>query len=203
MKIEKMIAANRADCSGCAACANICPRNAIEMTRDVEGFAYPKINPELCIKCGRCDATCPALNFKAKIFDAFPKTFAAIHIDETIRRHSSSGGAFTALSEIILRNGGVVFGAAFDENWHVFHKAARTLDELENLRGSKYVQSQIGDVYRQVKDALKSSKVLFSGTSCQCAGLKHFLGSDPENSLPRRAVACRLGTLYRRICSCS
>lgn len=183
MKIEEMIATNRADCSGCEACANICPRNAIEMTRDDEGFVYPKINPELCIKCGRCDATCPALNFKKTNIDVFPATFVAIHPDEKILRHSSSGGVFTALSEIILRNGGIVFGAGFDKNWHVFHTAARTLDELENLRGSKYVQSQIGDVYRQVKAALQTSKVLFSGTPCQCAGLKHFLGGDHENLL--------------------
>ena len=183
MKIEEMTKANRADCSGCEACANICPKNAIEMTRDAEGFAYPKINPELCIKCGRCDATCPALNFKAKTVDAFPETFVAIHPDKKILRHSSSGGAFTALSEIILHDGGIVFGASFDKNWHVIHTSAKNLDELENLRRSKYVQSKIGDVYRQVKDALKDKKVLFSGTPCQCAGLKHFLGSDPENLL--------------------
>ena len=183
MRIEEMIAARRADCSGCEACANICPQNAIEMTRDAEGFAYPKINPALCIKCGRCDATCPALNFKEKIPVALPKIFAAVYDDDKIRRHSSSGGIFSALSEIILQNGGVVFGAAFDKNWRVIHTAAQNFDELENLRGSKYVQSQIGDVYRQVKDALRSTLVLFSGTPCQCAGLKHFLGSDPDNLL--------------------
>ena len=183
MKIEEMIAANRADCSGCEACANICPKNAITMTRDAEGFVYPKINLDLCIKCGRCDKTCPALNFKKKEITAFPTTFVAIHPDNKILRHSSSGGVFTALSEIILNSGGVVFGAGFNRNWHVLHTKARTLDELENLRGSKYVQSRIGDVYRQVKDALKYQKVLFSGTPCQCAGLKHFLGKDYENLL--------------------
>ena len=183
MKIDEMISVNRADCSGCEACANICPKKAVTMTRDAEGFAYPKIDSDRCIKCGRCDAICPALNFTAKTVDAFPKTFAAVNPDEKIRRHSSSGGVFTALSEIILRGGGVVFGAAFDKNWHVFHKAARTLDELEDLRGSKYVQSRIGDVYRQVKNALKSTSVLFSGTPCQCAGLRAFLGKDYDNLL--------------------
>ena len=183
MKIEDMIFAKRADCSGCEACANVCPRNAITMRRDAEGFAYPTINRALCIGCGKCDAVCPALNFAKKISDALPKVFAAVNPDEKIRRHSSSGGAFTALSEIILRGGGIVFGAAFDENFHVKHTAVETLDELEKLRGSKYVQSQIGDVYRQVKDALKSRQVLFSGTPCQCAGLKNFLGGDNENLL--------------------
>lgn len=183
MKIEEMIKANRADCCGCEACANICPKNAIEMVRDAEGFAYPRINPERCIKCGKCDATCPALNFKANLPDAFPKTFVATHNDAKVLRHSASGGAFTAFSEIILREGGVVFGAGFDKNWSVCHSAARTLDELENLRRSKYVQSRIGEVYRQVKEELKTRKVLFSGTPCQCVGLKHFLGGDHENLL--------------------
>lgn len=183
MKIEEMIVANRADCSGCAACANICPKNAITMTRDTEGFAYPKINPELCIKCGKCDATCPALNYVKNSPTDFPTTFVATYDNDKILRYSSSGGIFTALSELVLNDGGIIFGAAFDKNWHVFHTSARTLDELENLRGSKYVQSQIGDVYRQVRDALKSKKVLFSGTPCQCAGLRHFLGGDHENLL--------------------
>ncbi|MBR4643391.1 MAG: Coenzyme F420 hydrogenase/dehydrogenase, beta subunit C-terminal domain [Selenomonadaceae bacterium] len=183
MKIEEMIAANRADCSGCEACANICPKNAITMIRDAEGFAYPKIDSELCIQCGRCDATCPALNFTKKTVTELPPTFTAIYDNDKILRHSSSGGMFTALSEIVLRNGGVVFGAGFDKNWHVLHTSARTIDELENLRGSKYVQSQIGDVYRQVKEALKSTSVLFSGVPCQCAGLKHFLGKDYDNLL--------------------
>ena len=183
MKIEEMIDANRADCNGCEACANVCPMNAIEMIRDDEGFAYPKIDRELCDKCGGCDAVCPALNFKKNFPDALPKAFAAIHTDEKIRRYSSAGGVFSALSEIILRDGGVVFGASFDEKFHVRHTCARTLDELKNLRGKKYVQSQIGDVYRQVADALQSSKVLFGGTPCQCAGLKNFLGADFDNLL--------------------
>lgn len=183
MKIEDMIFANRADCSGCETCSNVCPRNAIQMRRDAEGFAYPAVNRELCIGCGKCDAVCPALNFKKKSADILPKVFAAINRDEKIRRHSSSGGVFSALSELVLRGGGVVFGATFDENFHVKHAAAKSLDELERLRGSKYVQSQIGDVYRQVKAALESKQVLFSGTPCQCAGLKNFLGGDNENLL--------------------
>lgn len=183
MKIEEMIAAKRADCSGCEACANICPKKAITMTRDAEGFAYPKIDPELCIRCGKCDATCPALNFKPKTVEALPPTFTAIYDNDKVLRRSSSGGVFTALSEIILSEGGIVFGAGYDKNWHAVHTSAKNLDELENLRGSKYVQSKIGDVYRQVKSTLKSTKVLFTGTPCQCAALKHFLGGDPENLL--------------------
>lgn len=179
-----MILKKISDCCGCEACANICPKNAITMVRDDEGFAYPKINPELCIKCGRCDATCPSLNFHEKLPDKLPKVFVAINPDEKVRRHSSSGGVFSALADIILNDGGIIFGAGYDENWRVVHTQAENFDELKNLRGSKYVQSQTGDVYRRVKNELvKGRKVLFSGTPCQCVGLKSFLGKDFENLL--------------------
>lgn len=184
MKIEDMISKNRADCSGCSACANVCPQNCISMLRDDEGFSYPKINHEVCISCGKCEKVCPALNFKQTMPDKLPEVFAAIHPDEKVRRHSSSGGAFTALSEIILTAGGIIFGAGFDKNWRVVHTSAENFDELENLRGSKYVQSQIGDVYKRVKVELENNRqVLFSGTPCQCAGLKNFLGKDYDNLL--------------------
>lgn len=190
MKIEKMIAANRANCTGCEACANVCPRSAIKMIRYGEGFLYPKINPTLCVKCGRCDEVCPTLNFVKTFPEELPKVFAAINPDEKVRRHSAAGGAFTALSEIILREGGVVFGAGFDKKFHVLHTCAHNLDELKNLRGTKYVQSRIGDVYRQVKEALKSTKVLFSGTPCQCAGLLSFLGDDEHENLLTVDLIC-------------
>ena len=181
MKIEEM---KRADCCGCEACANICPKNAISMVRDAEGFSYPKINQEKCIHCGRCDKVCPSLNAREVFPEKFPMIFVAIHPDAKVRRHSSSGGAFTALSEKILNEGGIIFGAGFDENWHVKHMAAENFDELENLRGSKYVQSEIGDIYKRVKSELENGrKVLFSGVPCQCAGLKNFLGKDYENLL--------------------
>ena len=184
MKIEDMISNNRADCSGCSACANICPKNCISMERDAEGFAYPQINHEVCIQCGRCEKVCPALNFKPIMPDKLPEVFVAVYPDEKVRRHSSSGGVFTALSELVLSTGGIIFGAVFDENWRVIHTSAENLDELENLRGSKYVQSQIGDVYKRVKVELENNrKVLFSGTPCQCAGLKSFLGKDYDNLL--------------------
>lgn len=184
MKIEDMISKNRADCSGCSACANVCPQNCIAMLRDDEGFSYPKINHEICISCGKCEKVCPALNFKPAMPDKLPEVFAAIYPDEKVRRHSSSGGAFTALSELILNNGGIIFGAGFDKNWRVIHTSAENFDELENLRGSKYVQSQIGDIYKRVKVELENNRqVLFSGTPCQCAGLKSFLGKDYDNLL--------------------
>ena len=184
MLLEDMISNHRADCSGCSACENICPKNCISMARDSEGFAYPKINHEVCISCGKCDKVCPALNFKPTMPDKLPDAFVAIYPDEKVRRHSSSGGAFTALSELVLSTGGIIFGAGFNENWQVVHTSAENPDELENLRGSKYVQSQIGDVYKRVKAELeKGRRVLFSGTPCQCAGLKSFLDKDYDNLL--------------------
>ncbi len=184
MKIENMISEKRSNCCGCESCANICPQNAISMVRDAEGFSYPKINQEKCIKCGRCDRVCPSLNAREVPVKILPQVLVAIHPDEKIRRHSASGGAFTALSELILNEGGIIFGAGFDEKWHVKHMAAENFDELENLRGSKYVQSQIGDIYKRVKSELETGrKVLFSGVPCQCAGLKNFLGKDYENLL--------------------
>ena len=184
MTLEEMISKKRADCTGCSACKNICPKNCITMERDAEGFLYPKINRDECINCGRCEKVCPALNFKATMPDTLPDVFAAIYPNDKVRRHSSSGGAFTALSELVLEDGGIVFGAGFDKNWRVVHTAAENLDELENLRGSKYVQSEIGDVYKRVKAELETGRqVLFSGTPCQCAGLKSFLGKDYDNLL--------------------
>ena len=181
MKIEEML---RSACCGCESCANVCPQNCITMTQDAEGFFYPKINHENCIKCGRCESICPSLNAREVLPQKLPIIFVAINPNEKIRRHSSSGGAFTALSEKILNDGGIIFGAGFDENWHVKHMAAENFDALENLRGSKYVQSRIGNIFKRVKAEVESGrKVLFSGTPCQCAGLKNFLGKDFENLL--------------------
>ena len=154
------------------------------MKRDEEGFEYPKIDKNICVECGKCDSVCPSLNFVEKVFNKVPAVYFAINTDEKIRRHSSSGGVFSALSKIILDDGGIVFGAGFDEKFHVSHKSAENFDELENLRGSKYVQSRIGNIFKQIKKNLKRNrKVLFSGTACQCAGLKSFLGRDFENLL--------------------
>ncbi len=181
MKIEEL---KHSDCCGCESCANICPQNCISMVRDAEGFSYPKINHEKCIKCGKCEKVCPSINARENFPAQIPPILVVINPDEKVRRHSSSGGAFSAFSELILKDGGIIFGAGFDENWHVKHMSAENFDELENLRGSKYVQSKIGDIYKRVKSELESGrKVLFSGVPCQCAGLKNFLGKDYENLL--------------------
>lgn len=164
-------------CCGCYACYNICPKNAIEMKVDEKGFKYPFVNKDKCINCGLCEKVCPIIN-KTKI-DIEPKAYACINNDDKIRSESSSGGVFTLLAENILSKAGVVFGAAFDENMNVKHFMVDKLEDLYKFRGSKYVQSQIGDTYKLAKSELEKDKyVLFTGTPCQIEGLKAYLMKD-------------------------
>ena len=172
--------ASRADCTGCGACAAGCPAGAIAMVRDREGFAVPKADLSLCVHCGRCTSICPILHPLEK--GAAPAVFAAWNRDDTVRRDSTSGGVFSALAEYVLEGGGVVFGAAMDAKQHLRHIACFRKEDLRYLRGAKYVQSDLGDAYPEVKKWLKTGrKVLFSGTPCQVDGLYRYLGSRPEN----------------------
>jgi coenzyme F420-reducing hydrogenase beta subunit len=177
-------------CTGCAACVAICPSDSITMQADVEGFQQPEINLPTCTDCDVCRQTCP-VNQKAPSIEqnteaggeVFPKVFAAWHLNENIRRESSSGGIFTALAENILTKGGIVAGAAFDNKLEVRHILVDAVTALYRLRGSKYVQSEISpDIYRNIREVLKLDRlVLFSGTPCQVAGLYAFLGKDYQN----------------------
>lgn len=168
-------------CSGCSACAQACPQNAITMTCDEQGFLYPSIDFEKCTNCGICRKLCPCAN-KNEDDGKNPETYYVINNNQDIRLNSSSGGVFTALAESILENKGVVFGAAFDDEFNVVHKACQTIDELASLRGSKYVESKIGDSYKQAKELLeKGIKVLFTGTPCQIGGLYAYLKKDYDN----------------------
>lgn len=171
-----------AHCSGCAACCNGCPVDAITMEPDSLGFLQPQINEKICIDCGRCKDICPGLQAKntEESVKEFPLCYAAKGSDE-LRQKSSSGGAFTLLAQEILRRGGIVFGAVMGTDLTVYHTAARNEDELAGMRKSKYVQSTVGYTYRDVKNALDEGRdVLFSGTPCQVAGLYAFLGEKPK-----------------------
>ncbi len=171
---------DKRDCSGCTACANICPKSCIQMKPDKEGFLYPEVDESQCVKCNACDTACPILNPVAEKKD-IQKAYLVQHRDEKVRLDSSAGGAFTAIATVILQKGGVVFGAAYDENFHVKHNYVETVDELNKFRNSKYVQSEIGDSFRLVKDFLQKGRwVCFSGTPCQIEGLSKFLRKSYE-----------------------
>lgn len=168
---------NKIDCCGCTACKHICPTKAITMEKDVEGFLYPKINQELCIDCGLCKKVCAFQNGYDKSRNLeVPFVYAAKHMDEKVRMSSTSGGAFTAISDYVLDKGGVVYGAAFDEDMNVVHQIASTKNERDKFKGSKYVQSDLKNTFSEIKSLLEYQKyVLFTGTPCQTAGLKSFL----------------------------
>ena len=173
---------NKKDCCGCSACANACPKNCISMVEDNEGFLYPKVNQDVCINCGLCEKTCSIKNPIEE--QANPEQKAALfqHKDARILAESTSGGFFTALSTWILEKGGVVFGAAYDENLVIRHCYIENIEDLKLFRNSKYAQSVIGDCFRQVKDFLNKGRwVCFSGTPCQQEGLHRFLRREYEN----------------------
>lgn len=165
------------ECAGCYACVSICPREAIQMRTDDEGFWYPYVNQTECVHCNLCDAACPIKTQVSPHKEKNVAAYAAMNKAPQIRIESSSGGVFSALAESIISEGGVVFGAAFSDDLHrVFHKAVDSIEALSTLRGSKYLQSSIGDAYGQAKKYLESGRpVLFTGTPCQIAGLYTYL----------------------------
>lgn len=170
-------------CNGCHACLNTCPQKCIHMVQDVEGFLYPEVNKSACISCGKCDMVCPILNNNICNQDALQIGYAAYNKDTDIRLKSSSGGIFTLIAEQIILSGGIVFGAAMDNDCKsVKHVIVKSIDDLEKIRGSKYVQSSIGESFSKAKEALDEGiKVLFTGTPCQIGGLYCFLGRNYPN----------------------
>lgn len=164
-------------CCGCSACYAACPHRAIAMKPDAEGFLYPVVDLARCTDCGLCERVCPFLHPSEATTPL--RLYAVKNKDEETRRQSSSGGIFTLLARKVLSEGGIVYGARFDGAWDVCHGTAETEEELAALRGSKYVQSRMGDTFRDVRRHLEAGRsVLFTGTSCQVAGLKHFLRRD-------------------------
>lgn len=160
-------------CCGCTACATVCPRMAITMAPDSLGFLYPVVDHEKCSRCRACIAVCPLNNEYDKGFNLrVPEAYGACHksIDEVM--NSRSGAVFVALSDYVIDHGGVVYGAGYADHFRVVHKRAETKTERDEFRCSKYVQSDLGDVFARVKeDLLHGLTVLFSGTPCQTAGL--------------------------------
>lgn len=169
------------NCNGCHTCYSVCPKQAIKMISNEEGFLYPQIDEKLCVKCGLCEKKCPVLNPLQKD-DEQTLAYAVINNNEKIRLESSSGGVFTALAENVIKQGGIVFGAKFDSDFNVIHGYTDSIEGLADFRGSKYVQSTIGKSFKDCKNFLEEGRqVLFSGTPCQIAGLLSFLGKDYDN----------------------
>ena len=166
------------DCCGCGGCSQICPAHCIRMEADEEGFLYPAVEAEACVGCGLCEQICPVLHAGEDL----PFSQAAYLLqyrNEKVRRQSTSGGAFTAIAGYVTDRGGVVYGAAFDEKLRVHHTSVTRRADLSAFRGSKYVQSDTEETFREVRDHLRAGRlVCYSGTPCQVEGLLHFL--DPR-----------------------
>ncbi len=180
----KILLASQDSCTGCAACAQSCAKGAISMREDREGFLQPHIDPKLCVGCHKCEQVCPIISPITIPQDFETKAYAAINKDEAVRMRSSSGGVFHALAKWTIEQGGVVFGARFDDNWEVMHDYTETIEGIEPFMRSKYVQSRVGNTYKQAKKFLDEGRwVLYSGTPCQIGGLHSFLGKDYDKLL--------------------
>lgn len=172
---------NKILCCGCEACSQICPKNAIIMLPDKEGFLYPKVDLSICINCGACNKVCPIINEREK--KGIINAYALQAIDKSIREISTAGGAFFLIAKRIIASGGIVFGALISENNVVQHAAVDDIAYLEPLCMSKYVQSRINQTYKLVKESLKRREVMFVGTPCQCTALVNYLNGKPSNLL--------------------
>ena len=168
------------NCSGCMACVNVCPKDAVAVTQSSEGFLLPQIDDEKCVHCGLCEAVCD-FRKEGHIGNDIQRAFSLVHSDKAVVKNSSSGGAFTALSDAILDKNGVVVGVTYDHEFNVAHTFAVNREDRDRMRGSKYVQSNPGLLYREIKNKLSKQPVLFLGTPCQCAGLKSYLKKDYDN----------------------
>lgn len=188
--IEHINITSKEDCCGCTACASICPKNAITMKEDNEGFLYPYVDKEKCINCGICKKVCPILN-KRKNKQIEQKGYIFQYKDKKIRKESTSGGFFTAISEYAIDNKGIVYGVSLDRDFVARHERVTKKEDLWKFRNSKYVQSDPNKTFKQVKEDLKNKLlVVYSGTACEIEGLKKYLKKDYDN-LITVDVICR------------
>lgn len=180
------------NCCGCTACASVCAHHAITMEPDVLGFLYPKVNNSKCVDCGLCDKVCqfnPDYDRSYNLSQA--DAYAVRHKDINEIMNSRSGAAFVALSDYVLEHSGVVYGVGYEDHFRAVHKRAVTKGERDEFRKSKYVQSDLKDVFRQVKEDLKNGcLVLFSGTPCQTSGLRSYIGKSLQDNLLLVDIVC-------------
>jgi coenzyme F420-reducing hydrogenase beta subunit len=180
---------NKNECSGCMACANSCPKNAISMTADEYGFYYPIIDETKCVGCKKCVSVCEKT--KNIALRKPLKCFAATHKDEMTLNSSSSGGAFSALADYILENNGLICGCIMTNDFDVIHVLSNDMDVIEKMKKSKYVQSNVGDVYKEIKNALATGRlILYTGTPCQVAGLLSAIDGEKYDNLITIDIVC-------------
>lgn len=185
----KIVLADRSHCTGCGACANSCPKKAITMIPDAEGFIQPTINEKLCVECGICEQTCPVLHpqyINHKVTSCY-----AVWASDEMRSITSTAGFFLLLAQKTIQVGGIVYGAAWTGNWKVHHIGVDSAPQLSLLCGSKYLQSDVENSYQEAKaNLLKGRNVLFSGCPCQIAGLYGYLGSKKYSNLTTVEIIC-------------
>lgn len=183
---------NPADCCGCTACASICTHDAITMKPDVLGFLYPEVDRGKCVDCALCEKVCAFNdNYDKSLNLDKPLAYAARHKDMNEVETSRSGAAFIAISDYILEQGGVVYGVGYTDHFRVVHKRAITKEERDEFKGSKYVQSDMNNVFRQIKKDLRDGlTVLFSGTPCQTSGLNSYVGKRLKENLFLIDIVC-------------
>lgn len=189
--IEKV---EKEKCCGCSACLNICPVNAIEMKK-IEGFSYPVIDQNKCISCGQCITVCNCTGEMGRRYEKLPpKAYLYASRDRSILSQTTSGGFFSQLAKDVIEAGGTVFAPAFDEHWKLPFVSVRSLDGIQRIRGSKYVEAEPGTIFCKVEERVKQGeRVLFSGTPCQVSGLKAYLHHKKicfQDNLILAAVIC-------------
>ena len=184
---------DKKECCGCWACYNACPKHCIGMKEDEEGFRYPVVDASLCIDCGLCEKVCPVIHADKADTPHAQQGFLAQHKNEDIRKESTSGGAFTAIASWIIRQGGIVYGAGYRKGTFIVeHQGVETEKDLSVFRNSKYVQSNIGNTFKEALGHLKAGRwVCFSGTPCQIEGFRNFLRGREYEKLVCVDLVCR------------
>ncbi len=183
---------NKEECTGCSACANICPKKCISMKVDNEGFLYPQVDVEVCVACGLCEKICPVIMAEFESRNSYPDAYLGYVKNEKDRENSAAGGGFYAIAEMFIKKyDGIVFGAVYDIDYSVYHSYTEDITGLHKMQKSKYVQSDPRESFTEAKKFLKEGKsVLYSGTPCQIYGLKSFLKNENTDKLYCIDLSC-------------